>query len=214
MPNHVTNKVTAARPVLESMLNEQGLVDFNRILPFKGEFPWNGVSGAAETAAEATLKAPLHENTLIASLQQDNRERVDILGLDDGDFEQFVQMLRNKRLCGFLHDMDFNREAWGTKWNAYEQIVDLEEGYLLFDTAWSCPQPLLTALSKLHPTEEIHVVFADEDIGSNCGSFTLLNGALVSQDIAGCWVDMDKAEQEKWSTFARGVKGWADTEED
>lgn len=95
----------------------------------------------------------------------------------------------------------------GTKWNAYDQVLDIEAGLLSFDTAWSCPLPLLKALSLLHPDGEITVQFADEDIGSNCGTVTLKAGAVVSEDVAGRWDDMNEQEQEKWKAFALDLKG-------
>lgn len=38
---------------------------------------------------------------------------------------------------------------WGTKWNACEAISDL--GVASFDTAWSPPEPVICALSKMFP---------------------------------------------------------------
>lgn len=213
MPNHITNKVTAPVEVLRAMLNEEGFVDFNKVIPFTGHFPWQWINGDAETAAETVAAEPLHENPLIAGLQRSNRSGVDITKLSDESFEQFVQMLRNKRACGFLHSMDFARNAWGTKWNAYDQELQIEEGRAQFDTAWSCPVPVFKALSKLHPAAEIVVQFADEDIGSNCGTITFKGGEMVAQDVAGNWNAMTSEEQAKWRSFAYDVKGW-EPEED
>ena len=52
MPNHVTNIIHAPRHVLESLINDDGNVDFNKVVSFQGKFEWNGIRGDSETAAE------------------------------------------------------------------------------------------------------------------------------------------------------------------
>lgn len=214
MPNHVTTRVKAPAQVIQALLNEKGEIDFGMVIPWDGSFPWNGVSGAAETCAEAVLNKPLNEHGLIASLQAESRRRADVSALDDEDFEQFVQMLRNHRQTGYLHQMDFARAKWGTKWNAYSQAVNLEAQEAKFDTAWSCPIPVLTKLSSAFPVALIEVQFADEDIGSNCGTIHLTAGEEVLRDVAGRWAEMNQQEREKWQAFAYQVKGWSPESDD
>lgn len=214
MPNHVTNKVRASAHVLKSLINESGKIDFNTILPFRGQFAWNGIDCAAEEAAQVITAQPLDDHPLIASLQQSNRSRVDALKLSDEGFEQFVQMLRNKRSCGYFNTLDFARDAWGTKWNAYDQVIDLEGGELSFDSAWSCPMPVLKELSKQHPEEEITVRYADEDLGCNCGTVRLRAGETVSFEVAGRWDEMSEQDQRQWTDWARDLKGWPEDEAD
>ena len=199
--------------MLTSLVNEAGRIDFGKLVSFQGQFPWDGICGAAETAAEAALNLPLSSNPLLAGMQRHSRETSSVSKLSDESFEQFVQMLRNHRKTGFMHSMDFARESWGTKWNAYQQKVDLEGMCLSFDTAWNTPMPIFKALSALHPTEEITVVFADEDIGSNCGMLKLKGGELLEQDCAGPWGKMSEAEQAKWRAFAMEVTGLTDDDE-
>jgi hypothetical protein len=214
MPNHVTNKVSAPAHILKSLINESGKIDFNTILPFRGQFDWNGIDCAAEEAAQVITAQPLNDHPIIASLQQSNRSRVDALQLSDEGFEQFIQMLRNKRSCGHLNTMDFARDVWGTKWNAYDQVIDLDAGELSFDTAWSCPMPVLTELSKRHPDHEITVRYADEDLGSNCGTVRLKAGSTVCSDVASRWDEMSERDQQKWAAWARDLKGWPESDED
>ncbi|PLV26400.1 hypothetical protein [Pseudomonas guariconensis] len=214
MPNHITNKVSAPAHVLASLINGDGRIDFGKVIKFEGEFPWDCVCGAAETAAEAAINLPLSNNPMLAGMQRHSRETSSVTKLSEESFEQFVQMLRNHRKCGFMHDMDFGRQAWGTKWNAYSQKIDVEGCSLSFDTAWNAPVPVFKALSALHPTEEITVLFADEDIGSNCGTLKLKGGELVEQDCAGPWGKMNEAEQAKWRAFAMEVTGCTDEDDD
>ena len=217
MPNHVTNKISASPEVIKSMINEAGHLDFGCVIPFTGTFDWDFVDYTAETFAGAVVGAPSSEHALIGRLQEANRNRSNFKSVADGSderFEQFIQMLRNYRACGYLHSMDFARQAWGTKWNAYAQTIADDQASAQFDTAWSAPIPVYLALSKKFPIERISVTYADEDIGSNCGTFTLLNGEMVEHDIAPRWSLQSEEEKKKWTAFAYQVKGWEPEEED
>lgn len=207
MPNWVTNEISAPRQVLESMINADGKIDFNRVIPFEGEF-LNGVFGDSETCAEKVLDLPLDDHPLIRRLQVGNRARAKVQELGDESFEQFVTLLRNHRKTGHMHSMDFARSRWGTKWNACDQDINLDEELLRFDTAWSFPEPLLLKLSELHPDALIEARYADEDIGSNCGAVLMKGGQVVGRDEAGKWDEMSQADQEKWKDFAVQVKRW------
>jgi len=116
-------------------------------------------------------------------------------------------MVRNWRACGYLHPMDFNRMVWGTKWNACESTADPDDGRCQFETAWSCPTGVLVKVSERFPDDAITVTYADEDIGSNCGTFTLKDGRIVEQDIAPSWRDLDDAGKAKWQACACHVTG-------
>jgi hypothetical protein len=208
MPNWVTNKVQAPKHVILAMLNDKGRVDFNTAAPFPGPHnDWDGIFLEAETAAEAVLGIALNSHPLISALEQSNRERVNINSMSEESFRQFVGMLENYRACGYLHSMDFARKVWGTKWNACEATANPDEGRCQFDTAWSCPMGVLVKVSERFPDEAITVTYADEDIGSNCGTFTLKAGEVVEQDIAPRWSDLDEDGKARWREFAFKVKG-------
>ncbi|MBU9293073.1 hypothetical protein KTD18_16110 [Burkholderia multivorans] len=208
MPNWVTNKVSAPSHVIASIVSsDDGRVDFERIVKFEGEFPWDGVNADAETMAEVVVRTPVSANPLLGSLEAALRARADIKKLSDESFEQFIQMLRNFRKIGFLHSMDFARAKWGTKWNACDSSADIEAGTAEFDTAWSCPVPIFEALSRKFPEDVITVTYADEDIGSNCGTFSMRNGEEISSEIAPAWRDMTAEQRAKWRAFACEVTG-------
>ena len=208
MPNWVTNKIEAPEHVIRSMLNSEGHVDFNVVAPFSGPHgEWDGIYVDAESAAESVLGIALSHNPLLAMMERSSRERIDIAGMREDSFRQFVGMLENYRSCGYLHSMDFARKVWGTKWNAYEPTAEPEEGRCQFDTAWSCPEGVLVKVSERFPDDTITVTYADEDIGSNCGTFTLKAGQVVEQDIAPPWRDMTDAEKARLKAFACEVKG-------
>ena len=207
MPNWITNKVSAPKEVLQSLINEEGRIDFNTLIPFTGSFQWCGIDSAAEKCAEVITLAPLNDNPLIASLQHSNRQDANALKLSDEQFDQFVQMLRNKRETGYFHSLDFANDQWGTKWNACNQAPCIDVDVLEFDTAWSCPQPIYKALSAKHPDAEINVRFADEDLGSNCGTLTFRAGQLTSSDVAPNWDGLSLEERKRWEDFAYELTG-------
>ena len=208
MPNWVTNKIEAPEHVIRAMLNGEGRVDFNVAAPFPGPHgDWDGIYGDAETAAESVLGVALSNNPLLAMMERSSRECIDIAGMREESFRQFVGMLENYRACGYLHSMDFARKVWGTKWNACEPIAEPGEGRSKFYTAWSCPTGALMKVSERFPDDAITVTYADEDLGSNCGTFTLKAGQIVKQDIAPKWRDMTDAEKAGWMAFAREVTG-------
>lgn len=206
MPNHITNIVKSSKEVITSMLNEDGFVDFTKIAPRHKDLELNGADGidfGAESLAEFVCKEPPSDNELIARLSLANKLRTSALDMSKESFEQFVMMVRNKRNHGFYHMMDYSRSAWGTKWNAYNQdSYDKTETLVGFDTAWSCPKPVFVALSKKFPEQEIIIQFADEDTGSNCGEFTLLNGEITQENISPGWGSLDEEGKSKWTKFA------------
>jgi hypothetical protein len=80
-------------------------------------------------------------------------------------------------LCWYV----WNREHWGTKWNAYSYEVREGDCELKFETAWNHPWPVIEALSRRFPAETIHVRYADEDLGSNLGEYDMRDGQLVGE---------------------------------
>ena len=73
---------------------------------------------------------------------------------------------------------DWCCENWGTKWNAYDNIINREDNTVCFHTAWSMPCGFLHALvSLLRNEEEVFSnlsftwTYADEDCGNNTGEF-------------------------------------------
>lgn len=70
----------------------------------------------------------------------------------------------NKARYGFESWWDFGVKVWGTKWDWNK--VDIEDGVIVFETAWSMPSGIYREIAKTIP---IIVAYADEDIGSNFG---------------------------------------------
>lgn len=64
---------------------------------------------------------------------------------------------------------------WGTKWNACDTEI-LDKDTIMFDTAWSNPEPVMEKLGEMYPNIKIEHWWADEDVGHNTGHRVMLNG--------------------------------------
>ena len=79
----------------------------------------------------------------------------------------------------------WNRQFWGTKWNGYSaEVTELSDGkaVLTFETAWSHPAPVIEELSRKFPRTRITVQYADEDFGSNLGTYVIQGGARLVEN--------------------------------
>lgn len=81
--------------------------------------------------------------------------------------------IEERKLYGSNNWYDWSCSHWGTKWNAYSTHLDKEQNLMEFDTAWSCPVPILEELAELCHFHEIGFEgkWADEDAGCNVGVF-------------------------------------------
>ena len=82
----------------------------------------------------------------------------------------------NKLYYGFPTWYGWCCEHWGTKWNCWD-AEELEDGPgWRYDTAWTCSEPVVRALSVIFPEVRFELWYADEDIGSNCGMICYQDG--------------------------------------
>lgn len=134
---------------------------------------------------------PNYVKNLISASKEVFDEYVNEAG--DFDFEKVIpapavddEMFTNKgktlasgivlyELRGYSR-LDWNRENWGTKWNASDTLRD-EEKSISFITAWQHPFKVVEALSLLHPEVEFNVEFSNEDFnGDYHGAYKITNG--------------------------------------
>lgn len=90
--------------------------------------------------------------------------------------ENYIKGFFNLKRYGETDWYEWSIKHWGTKWNAYDEVID--DNVIEFSTAWSTPLPVLVEVSKRLKNVEINVDYADEDIGSNCGTLEILNGEV------------------------------------
>ncbi|OAN76742.1 hypothetical protein A8B82_15215 [Sulfitobacter sp. EhC04] len=161
MPNHVINRLTASPEILDA-LKGNGDVDFNALIPMP-KILKHTASGSRD------FDGVKHKNWFIENPEAPFRDQVKRAFTDEE-----IQVLQQ---IGFSSWYDWSIEKWGVKWNAY--AINRTETDVTFQTAWSSPKEVFEALSGRFPDEEIRVEFADEDIGSNCGTATYRWGNLV-----------------------------------
>ncbi|WP_273839362.1 hypothetical protein [Providencia rettgeri] len=81
-------------------------------------------------------------------------------------------------------------------------IANGGELIIKFDTAWSTPEQIYAALGNKFSQHSFTVRFADEDLGSNCGTFDIINGNLVNINIAKPYREQSESEKLHWRKFA------------
>lgn len=201
MPNHVINKLYVSPKVRDFLRGDGGQdVDFNKVIPIQttafSDEGW--VTCSAEDAAKALCGK---RNVLFPFTHGGRPPPPDF-------FAEVHHYVQNFIDHGFFNPLSEQIEKWDTKWNAYD-IDASDEDHLKFETAWSVPEPIYVALSKIFPEEEILVIWADEDIGSNCGKVLYKNGVLdeANSERADHWSSMSADQKAKWRTFALEVWG-------
>jgi hypothetical protein len=218
MPNHVTTIFTLEGISGETLakaqaafLDDKRLVDFNMLMPMpdclKDFEPHSGITTRAELAL-GLVKEPVQNasdlSAITANLGFTNAMRDATTPARVEDIPLIVRALSNYAECGFLYWYDWCNANWGTKWGAYGQDHAWPEDAteFQFQTAWSHPKAMMVLLSKAIGDVRVSVRYADEDIGCNCGSYTLLAGEISNEDIAPHYKDMSDAEKSKWIEFA------------
>lgn len=126
----------------------------------------------------------------ITNILTASKEVIDFAINDDGDYFDFsllipetnkvkISIENNTLPLGDTYWLDWRIDNWGTKWNSYSQ-ERLADDQIRFDTAWNHPFPIIVSLSEKFPEETIIVMYADEDISYNLGSYTIKNGEIIN----------------------------------
>ena len=201
MPNHVINKVTITgdedtiRDLLESIkVDGEGLgsVDFGKIIPMPDSM---NIESGSNT--DKGLKA--YTDFMFIYTLAGTRDDVDLDCIPKKSEEAFLNArpdvtpaqwelgktaYRNQSKYGTPTWYEWSVNNWGTKWNAYNCIPCEPNGdsaELCFQTAWSAPHPILERLSEQYPALALSHVWADEDIGQNCGRREYSDGCLTEE---------------------------------
>lgn len=210
MPNHVTNMVLSSPEVISQLMNEKGCPDFKQVCPYpeKLEFGFRGINCLIDDVVRQACSTKGDVKDLA-------KQVADKYSIDPQTMKQLDAMVDNVQDAGFRHEMDWNIGIWATKWNAYEHDEDRsEEDRVVFDTAWSMPEGVLRELSANNVETPIVAMFADEDIGRNCGIFVFLGGNVIYDQQA----EVDQwgvgKLQDRWNEFAIELKGYDYDDED
>jgi hypothetical protein len=185
MPNHVTTRVRiiASDELRIKIRNEiradeadeetdESVIDFNKIAPMPKELE--------------NTKSP---NTIISQEEYDEQE-ARIANGELSDFEKsygvsrgITQEMSNQFIEKFGADNWYNwcSKNWGTKWNAYSQCNGDDDTWFEIQTAWSHPTELMQKLAQKYPDAVFISVYADEDIGNNCGAVAYTNDQVIEE---------------------------------
>ena len=110
----------------------------------------------------------------LKSGKKDVFDEVDYEGLGIKTFEDLGNAYINNILAyGYDTWYDWRCAIWGTKWGAYDEYIDKDNNIIEFNTAWSCPFPILEKLAEICYEHKVEFSgeWADEDRGHNVGTF-------------------------------------------
>lgn len=176
MPNHVTNVLTASPAVIDAITRHYTDEE-------KAEKRAGNARGEANYKANTGKDWPYVERDARA-LEERIVDFELVLPMPPDDDPMFTA---TKVEGGWMMDgysgLEWARDHWGTKWNAYDSEVEALPGDLCrvrFSTAWSHPFPVVIGLSIRFPHEKIEVEWADEDLGSNVGSYWITGGEITN----------------------------------
>ena len=112
-------------------------------------------------------------------------------GTDCFDFAKIIPMPKDiftgalgdkeRKIYGDRNWYDWNCANWGTKWNSYDYELR-EDNSIQFQTAWSHPFPIIHELSRVFSEATFYIQYADEDIGNNCGEYSIRNGVISNKE--------------------------------
>lgn len=180
MPNWVRNVMTfddnvTKEKVIKLIMNENGDVDFNILVPMPKELDIERSSKSNKALSMYLNKHPEIDPTPF------NLQNVTM----NHQFEETPEMLElGKRMVdnyykyGYVDWYDWSCNNWGCKWNASETFYD--GNILEFVTPWTTPYEFFSALAKALPdVQSLIVDYADEDIGMNAGFLEISNGEVI-----------------------------------
>ena len=186
MPNHVKNIVhlqgdqQKVKEVLETVKNNKygiGSVDFDKILPTP-----SALHIECGSKTDRGLKA--YREFLKSGTESERQYLAKTVDITPETWELGKQAYKNILEYGAPTWYEWCIVHWGTKWNAYgfeDNTAEKPSSELYFQTAWDAPPALLTRLSDMYPDVTFEYEWADENIGSNCGSKKLLNGEILDE---------------------------------
>ena len=223
MPNHVTTILTIEdaggvnlAEIRKKFLNDKGQVDLDVILPspacLKDFNPHGGVLSKAK-AALGLLPDPKNINgddfkALTDRMELLNAYRDASTKTSDDDVKSVIRAIRNYQECGYMYWYDWCTDNWGTKWNCYDQPDDghpKDATSFQFQTAWAHPLEMVAKLSRKLPDVTFSVKYADEDLGANCGEYSIKGGTPFNEDIAPSWDAMSADEKKRRKGFAFNI---------
>lgn len=173
MPNHVTNEVKflgsvdRIKELREKCKGEDRPFSFQSFCPMPEEL--QGTSSPAKIVTEQGLQE-WKDKLANGELSEWEKDYRPITEKEQWDL---------KGKYGADNWYDWHIHNWGTKWDCYDHRGEGDDSFIIFETAWSTPIRALLELSRQFDDVTIEVRYADEDFGSNVGTYTLQGGEIV-----------------------------------
>lgn len=198
MPNHVKNiakfkdisnarfeeilkEINRSGKEIQGIEDDEFIFDFNTIIPMPKSLDIEDSSRG--DIGYACYRAYL--NDIKSKMKKSEKEEIKKklmkeYNTDDDGFELGKTYYENVKNYGAKSWYQWSIDHWGTKWNSMESRVP-DDGVISFETAWSTPENVIKEMAKKFNVG-IEVNFADEDIGSNCGTYEYdKNGDLINE---------------------------------
>lgn len=198
MPNHVKNKLqfTGDQSEIKNMLEmiQQdmygiGSIDFNKLIPMPDSLH-------IESGSNTLKGIKFYRDFINAMMLAHKVKNLDDLEISDVDEKKYLNAhpeidrdiwslgkmaYVNEYLYGAQTWYEWSIQNWGTKWNSYgySKDISIKNNTIEFETAWTAPHPVIRELASQYPSIRFDHVWADEDIGENCGSITYENGEMI-----------------------------------
>lgn len=173
MANYVTIKfhhISDITMFKRVAVNSDGYIDFNVLLPMP------------ETMCiDSPQYGELPEGFVFPDVKRFNLGEFLQRCADQGVPASLALAAYNRQKFGFADWYDWCVNHWGTKWNARGELTDKAPGELpVFQTAWCIPEGWLRALAKY---VDFTLLYADEDIGNNCGRVKASHGEMTIEKL-------------------------------
>ncbi len=195
MPNWVRNKITFYGPqngideLKQFVSTDESLFDFNRIFKTPDRLMCVPASEDIEACAIACLNAKNDDLNTCDEYQRRN------WGYDFQTLAAYGRTYEdNEIFFGYKDWYSWRLANWGTKWNSVD--ASWEGNECTFNTAWSIPQQIYERLARTFPYIMFDVLFADEDLGHNCGTVRYSGDGRVVVD----YVDELDFARDVWGT--------------
>lgn len=186
MANYVFNYLYMNEGTLKKYFNEEGELDFNKVIPKPEIFSHIKFQLFSQKTWEIEAKFMNFVIHKEKNLEKENINELIMLFLnklgEKLEGKNFEEILKNnpenetalalapvycETLYGKTNATYWCVEDWGTKWNACDQYK--YEDYIEFTTAWSMPDKIIEKIIEENPNEPLKILFNDEVLGENCG---------------------------------------------
>lgn len=190
MPNWTSNRIEAPAEVLKKYIskdeNGKEYFDFNLVIPRPEIYDDPDlVSGGHEIIAIEWYKS--NRGTVVPKIdlsankkqsfgqkiesaiwsaftpRKINFDEIEKYGDPDTLYEIGKKYVEAHDKYGYYDWYDWSYANWGTKWNACDCVINLNEGWVEFETAWCMPEPIILKIMHDNPNCEIRIIWHDEE---------------------------------------------------